>query len=144
VVFCEVLPDAAAMQALASKVGYSETAFAALADGEWRVRYFAPEVEVDFCGHATIALGAALALRNGDGIFPLRLNHARITVEGSRPRRFHARNPFPIGGVFEDPATGLLLRPSPDTCAISAGRMAERSRSFRAKTWVCHLAFGSR
>jgi predicted PhzF superfamily epimerase YddE/YHI9 len=84
VVLCEVLPDAAAMQALASKVGYSETAFAALADGEWRVRYFAPEVEVDFCGHATIALGAALALRNGDGIFPLRLNHARITVEGSR------------------------------------------------------------
>lgn len=187
------------MQAVAAEVGYSETAFAAPEDGGWRVRYFAPRVEVDFCGHATIALGAALALKNGDGTFPLRLNHARIAVEGRRagelftatlqspptrsgaasvelvgetlalfgllPKelddrippaiahagadhlvlalrnraqlaamryeldegrelarrnsigtfsliyaegscRFHARNPFPIGGVYEDPATG--------------------------------------
>ena len=165
----------------------------------WRVRYFAPEVEVDFCGHATIALGTALALARGDGVFELQLNRAGITVEGRRsgatmtaafqspptrsrsappqlvadalalfsyspadlderipvgvahagadhlvlalksrellsamrydfeagrklmlaesigtfsliyaeaPRLFHARNPFPIGGVYEDPATG--------------------------------------
>lgn len=187
------------MQHVAAEIGYSETAFAAPQDDEWRVRYFAPEVEVDFCGHATIALGAALALRHGDGTFPLQLNHARITVQGRQegdmvsaalqspptrsspagsallaealalfdipadaldPRlppsvahagadhlvlalrnrellstmrynfdagrtfalresigtfsliyaeglqRFHARNPFPIGGVYEDPATG--------------------------------------
>jgi PhzF family phenazine biosynthesis protein len=187
------------MQAIAAEVGYSETAFAAPADGGWRVRYFAPAVEVDFCGHATIALGAALALRHGDGLFALQLNRARIAVEGSRsgstmaaalqspptrsapapaglvadalalfsyaaddldpripaaiahagadhlvlalksrerlsamnydlaagrslmagkgigtvslvqaetPQRFHARNPFPVGGVYEDPATG--------------------------------------
>jgi len=199
VVVCDALPDAAAMQAVAAEVGYSETAFAAPAEDCWRVRYFAPEVEVDFCGHATIALGAALALRLGDGTFPLQLNNVRITVEGHRagtmltaalqspptrshqasneliaealalfglpvealdprippaiahagadhlilalrsrallgamrydldagrrlalrdgigtfclihaetPQRFHARNPFPIGGVYEDPATG--------------------------------------
>jgi PhzF family phenazine biosynthesis protein len=187
------------MQAVAASVGYSETAFAAPMPDGWRVRYFAPEVEVDFCGHATIALGAALALQQGDSTFPLQLNHARIIVEGRRdgpnfkaalkspptrshradatlvadalmlfglpeealdPRlppaiahagadhlilavrsrallkgmrysleagrtlavrdsigtfsliyvettdRFHARNPFPIGGVYEDPATG--------------------------------------
>ncbi len=187
------------MQRAAAEVGYSETAFAAPQDSGWRVRYFAPEIEVNFCGHATIALGAALALRHGDGTFPLRLNHTRITVEGRQtgdalsatlqsppthsrragrallaealalfnlpadaldpgippsiahagadhlilalrkrallsamlydldagralalresvgtfslihaegPRRFHARNPFPIGGVYEDPATG--------------------------------------
>ncbi|MGI4801929.1 MAG: PhzF family phenazine biosynthesis protein, partial [Janthinobacterium lividum] len=82
VVLCDVLPDAIVMQAVAAEVGYSEVAFAAPADGEWRVRYFAPEVEVDFCGHATIALGAALASEHGNGVFPLRLNHARITVEG--------------------------------------------------------------
>jgi PhzF family phenazine biosynthesis protein len=39
---------------------------------------------VPFCGHATIALGAALASRHGDGVFPLILNNARITVEGRR------------------------------------------------------------
>jgi PhzF family phenazine biosynthesis protein len=39
---------------------------------------------VPFCGHATIALGAALARRFGDGVYPLALNAADITVEGRR------------------------------------------------------------
>lgn len=84
VVLCDVLPDAEAMQAVAAEVGYSETAFAAPTEGGWRVRYFAPEIEVPFCGHATIALGSALALIHGDGVFALQLNDARITVEGQR------------------------------------------------------------
>jgi PhzF family phenazine biosynthesis protein len=84
VVICDVLPDALVMQAVAAEVGYSETAFAAPIDEGWRVRYFAPETEVPFCGHATIALGAALALEHGDGVFALLLNHANITVEGRR------------------------------------------------------------
>ncbi|HLJ77506.1 MAG TPA: PhzF family phenazine biosynthesis protein [Acidobacteriaceae bacterium] len=199
VVIGESLPDPVTMQRIAAEVGYSETVFAAPQDGVWRVRYFAPAMEVDFCGHATIALGSALVARDGDGIFPLQLNRTRITVEGqtaggtvqatltsprtwSRPadpgfvqaalalfrwteadldprippalahggadhlvlalgsrerlaqmrydfeagkelslqaglttfslvfaeteRKFHARNPFPAGGVYEDPATG--------------------------------------
>jgi PhzF family phenazine biosynthesis protein len=84
VVICDALPDAARMQAVAAEVGYSETVFAAPAEGGWRVRYFAPEVEIPFCGHATIALGAALALQNGDGVFALQLNDNAITVEGRR------------------------------------------------------------
>ncbi len=84
VVVCEVLPDVPTMQAIAAEVGYSETAFAAPLSGVWRVRYFAPEIEVPFCGHATIALGAALARREGAGLFRLRLNQAEITVEGRR------------------------------------------------------------
>jgi PhzF family phenazine biosynthesis protein len=76
------LPPAGEMQRLAREIGFSETAFAApLGDG-WRVRYFSPEAEVPFCGHATIALGAALARRHGDGVYPLTLNGAAITVEG--------------------------------------------------------------
>jgi PhzF family phenazine biosynthesis protein len=76
------------MQRLAREVGFSETAFAAVGnDGDgkaFRVRYFSPETEVAFCGHATIALGAALARRFGDGVYPLALNQANITVEGRR------------------------------------------------------------
>jgi PhzF family phenazine biosynthesis protein len=199
VVVDQVLPSAAQMQAVAAQFGYSETVFAAPQGDGWRVRYFAPEAEVPFCGHATIALGAVLAARHGDGVFALQLNDARISVEGrhegqgvhvslqsppthSRPapanvlaqalalfgygagqldprlppaianagvdhlvlalkdratlaamrydldagrdfmrahgigtialvwaddaQRFHARNPFAIGGVYEDPATG--------------------------------------
>lgn len=199
VAIAEALPSPAEMQRIAAEVGFSETAFAAPTAGGWRVRYFAPETEVPFCGHATIALGAALALRLGDGVFTLQLNQATITVEGRRagptisaalqspptrsgpapaplvaaaaglfgyaaadldpalppalihagadhlalglrsraalaamrydlpagralmreaglvtillayaetPRRFHTRNPFAAGGVYEDPATG--------------------------------------
>ena len=82
VVLCDTLPDASAMQRIAAEIGYSETAFAAPVGDGWRVRYFAPEMEVPFCGHATIALGAALATAHGDGIFKLALNEAEITVEG--------------------------------------------------------------
>lgn len=80
------LPTGQEMQAVAADVGFSETAFAAPESGSnaWVVRYYSPETEVPFCGHATIALGAALALQNGDGTFPLRLSQADITVEGRR------------------------------------------------------------
>jgi PhzF family phenazine biosynthesis protein len=82
VVIAPALPPAAAMQALAAEVGYSETAFAAPEGEAWRVRYFAPGMEVPFCGHATIALGAALALRQGSGRHQLRIPAGEITVEG--------------------------------------------------------------
>jgi PhzF family phenazine biosynthesis protein len=199
VLISDTLPEDAEMRRIAAEVGYSETAFAMPAGDAWRVRYFSPESEVPFCGHATIALGAALAQQQGDGVFPLILNDVEITVEGRRdgdsiaaalqspptrsepisdallsevlamfgytcddlnpdlpparahggadhlvltlnsrealaamrydldagrelmnreglvtilfawaetPRRFHTRNPFASGGVYEDPATG--------------------------------------
>lgn len=82
VVIAEQHPSDAEMRKIAAEVGFSETAFAAPVKDAFRVRYFSPESEVPFCGHATIALGAALALKHGDGTFPLILNEAEITVEG--------------------------------------------------------------
>jgi len=70
------------MQSIAAEVGYSETTFAAANENGWRVRYFSPESEVPFCGHATISLGAALAEKQGPAVFPLELNETKITVEG--------------------------------------------------------------
>lgn len=81
VVLGEELPGVDVMQRIAAEIHFSETAFAAPAGAGWRVRYFSPESEVPFCGHATIALGAALALKHGDGVFALTLNQANITVE---------------------------------------------------------------
>lgn len=72
------------MARVAAEVGYSETAFAVALDDSgknWRVRYFSPESEVPFCGHATIALGAALGQREGAGQYRLTLNNASITVD---------------------------------------------------------------
>lgn len=47
------------------------------------MRYFSPQAEVPFCGHATIALGAALAETVGVGTFPLRLNDGDISVDAA-------------------------------------------------------------
>src|ERR1700712_1909639 len=56
------------MQAIAKELGYSESAFAIKReDGDYDVPYFSPEMEVPFCGHATIATGVALAHRDGAG-----------------------------------------------------------------------------
>ncbi|RTZ47851.1 PhzF family phenazine biosynthesis protein [Candidimonas sp. SYP-B2681] len=84
VVIYDVFPDDVVMQRIAAQVGYSETAFAVESGNGWRVRYFSPESEVPFCGHATIALGAALAREKGDGIFALTTNNADITVEAQQ------------------------------------------------------------
>lgn len=81
----DVFPSDAQMQSTAAQVGFSETVFAVKKpDGAWRVRYFSPESEVPFCGHATIALGAALAMEYGAGQFDLEINRGMISVEGRR------------------------------------------------------------
>ncbi len=93
VILCDELPATASMQSTAKEIGYSETVFATKIDeaDSWRVRYFSPETEVPFCGHATIALGASLAEDQGAGVFNLQLNNSSITVEGSRSGElFHA------------------------------------------------------
>jgi PhzF family phenazine biosynthesis protein len=189
------------MLAIAAAVGYSETAFLSPRDRRsFDVRYFSPEAEVPFCGHATVAAAVALAERDGPGDLmlhtaagdvPVRTSidgrgrvtatltsvaprvlavadedvdralallgwsrddldrslPPRIAYAGARhlvlaaatrdrlarldydfeglkshmlgldlttvdlvwresADRFHARNPFPVGGVVEDPATG--------------------------------------
>src|SRR4051812_272350 len=58
----------AEMLAIAADLGYSESAFlTARDDGDHDVRFFSPEAEVAFCGHATIASAVALAEREGAG-----------------------------------------------------------------------------
>lgn len=43
------------MQAVAAEMNLSETAFLSPADEGWRIRWFTPVVEVELCGHATLA-----------------------------------------------------------------------------------------
>ena len=54
------LPDAT-LQAIAAENNLAETAFYLPAgSGRYRIRWFTPEVEVDLCGHATVATAAAI------------------------------------------------------------------------------------
>jgi PhzF family phenazine biosynthesis protein len=68
----ERLPSPQRMQQIAAAVGFSETAFIAPAGGPVRtVRYYSPEAEVSFCGHATIASGVVLGEIEGDATYRL-------------------------------------------------------------------------
>jgi PhzF family phenazine biosynthesis protein len=71
--------DAAWMQSVAREMNLSETAFVTpRPDGEFDLRWFTPAVEVDLCGHATLASAHVL--------FEL----GRVPRE--RPARFHTRS----------------------------------------------------
>jgi PhzF family phenazine biosynthesis protein len=50
------LPDAT-MQAIAAENNLAETAFFVREGGDYALRWFTPTVEVDLCGHATLASG---------------------------------------------------------------------------------------
>lgn len=52
----EWLPDAT-MQAIAAENNLAETAFFVAEGDDYRLRWFTPEVEIDLCGHATLASG---------------------------------------------------------------------------------------
>lgn len=71
--------------AVAAQVGYSETAFveAQGGQGQYRVRYFSPQAEVAFCGHATIAAAVAIADRDGPGFLQFSTLAGPIAVQTS-------------------------------------------------------------
>jgi PhzF family phenazine biosynthesis protein len=78
--------DDTAMQAIAAQVGYAETAFVTvpIIDGDSRhsrLRFFSPDAEVPFCGHATVATAVALAGRDGVGALTFDTSVGRITIE---------------------------------------------------------------
>src|SRR4051812_19389901 len=76
----------AEMLKIAADLGYSESAFVTeREDGEYDVRYFSPEAEVAFCGHATIATGVALAQRDGAGRLVFHTQAGVVPVDTQGP-----------------------------------------------------------
>lgn len=69
------------MQRIAKDVGYSETIFICQkGQSEFVVRYFSPEIEVPFCGHATIAGAIELSRIKGPGAFLFQTNIGSVPV----------------------------------------------------------------
>ena len=105
----ESLPEPYQMQKIAREVGFSETAFLAPANGNVRtVRYFSPEAEVPFCGHATIAAGVALGRQAGGGVYQFNTTVGRIPVEVSRRNGVMHASLTSVNPKFE-PVTSSLL-----------------------------------
>lgn len=81
----DALPEPDDMQQIAAEVGFSETAFVAPRVGTERiVRYFSPEAEVTFCGHATIAAGVVLGGIDGPGTFVFSTSVGDVIVAVTR------------------------------------------------------------
>ncbi len=63
VVLMPSFPEDAVMQAIAAENNLAETAFLVRADGDYRLRWFTPTIEIPLCGHATLASAAAIMER---------------------------------------------------------------------------------
>lgn len=61
VVLLDDWPDSGWLQNVAMEMNLSETAFVVPQDRLYGLRWFTPKVEVDLCGHATLAAAKALA-----------------------------------------------------------------------------------
>ena len=107
VVLLSATAETAWMHKVAAEMNLSETAFLTRrAEGEFDLRWFTPAVEVDLCGHATLA--SAHALWQG--------GHA----PASMPLQFHTKSGVltatPAGGWIEldFPATHVKSAEAPD------------------------------
>ncbi|WP_020416912.1 PhzF family phenazine biosynthesis protein [Amycolatopsis sp. ATCC 39116] len=75
VVLLDEPADPAWMQSVAAELRHSETAFVEVTgDGPKPLRWFTPTVEVDLCGHATLAAGHVLG---GEQVFTTRSGELR-------------------------------------------------------------------
>jgi PhzF family phenazine biosynthesis protein len=97
---------------IAHDLGFSETAFLVPETaGRASIRYFSPQAEVAFCGHATIATAVALAEREGPGTWQLTTQAGPVTVRtATTPSGTTATlTSPPTSSAPADPATVDLL-----------------------------------
>ncbi len=101
----------AEMLAVAAEIGYSETAFLLTRPGEegtYDVRYFAPEQEVPFCGHATIATGVALAERGAPADLTFHTPAGEVALRTSRDVDGPVAELTSIAPTVREPAPALV------------------------------------
>jgi predicted PhzF superfamily epimerase YddE/YHI9 len=94
------------MQGLAAELKHAETAFVRPRGDDWDLRWFTPAVEVNLCGHATLATAHVLG---GDNVFHTRSGALRTSASGDGWIRmdFPADPPSPI--EFQDVLRGMKV-----------------------------------
>jgi PhzF family phenazine biosynthesis protein len=114
--------DEAWMQGVAREMNLAETAFLERTGRSWNLRWFTPTVEVDLCGHATLASAHILweegrAPRGGTLAFDTK--SGRLTAAS---RAGMIELDFPSEPATPGPAPAELLAALPVTKALSTGR----------------------
>jgi PhzF family phenazine biosynthesis protein len=101
VVFLDEPAEAEWLQAVAAELKHSETAFVRRrADGDYDLRWFTPAVEVNLCGHATLATTHVLAGFGAGSTFTFHTRSgallAAVEPDGAIALDFPAQPPHPV------------------------------------------------
>lgn len=113
VVVLDGWPEDAWMQAVAAQNALSETAFLVKEPEGWRVRWFTPKVEVELCGHATLASAWVVLTHVEPGervVFASKSGALTVTREGPRLVLDFPANP-PRPTIFPDGIERVLMKP---------------------------------
>lgn len=112
VVVLDAFPDDALLHAIAAENNLAETAFLVPHDGQYRLRWFTPLIEVPLCGHATLASAAVVMER----LAPGRTEVVFHTASGDLGVRRSA-----TGYVLDFPARKPEPVPTPSGLAAALG-----------------------
>jgi PhzF family phenazine biosynthesis protein len=114
--------DDATMQSIAFENNLSETAFLVGGDGRYGLRWMTPEVEIDLCGHATLASAWVVFHKLEPGrtevAFETKSGELVVRAEGTRlAMDFPARPPAAV-----TPCAGLVEALGAEPAAVLAAR----------------------
>ncbi len=114
--------DDALLQRIAAENNLAETAFFVPEDDGYRLRWFTPTVEVDLCGHATLAsafvlftelgyTGEAVRFQTRSGLLVVRRDGGRLVMDfPSRPPEPVEADPLVLPGLGAQPEELLASR----------------------------------
>ena len=114
------LPDAT-LQAIAAENNLSETAFFVRQGGDYALRWFTPTVEVDLCGHATLASGQVVMsfiepARDSVSFHTMKAGTLKVSRRGDMlvmdfPARPATAAAAPACGLGREPVRGAVTAP---------------------------------
>jgi len=114
------------MQSIASENNLSETAFVDVASIPFLIRWFSPIVEVDLCGHATLASARILF----DDYLPQDSSQISFSAKRGALSAFKRDNLIYLGFPAEKPTTEKKTRSSRASIRRTARRVIQRPRRF--------------
>ena len=122
-------PPEKSMMKLAMENNLSETAFAVKETNGYRLRWFTPDVEVDLCGHATLATAYVIANF-------VETNAAAIHFQTLSGQLIVTKN----GELYEMDFPAYALKPVPVTDAIAEALQARPLEAFLGRDLLCVMA----
>lgn len=129
-VLAAAAPDAW-MAAVAREMNVSETAFLVPENGHWRLRWFTPAVEVDLCGHATLASAHVLWEEgHADPAQPIRFQSRSGLLSARRERDWIE---------LDFPATPATVGPPPPGLLSALGLAAARTTARSRFDWLVEM-----